>query len=403
MTSPTLAGSAILTRFDALAAFLHATRGLWGVSPFKVDRPAWTAAHPALAAALDSLDEAAVEALEPDPAGWADAPDPWAAWGAALAPLTALGPLPADVVAGPPVRRVKARKQAQVDGFAGVVARRFPVGGPPLVEGCAGRGHLGRALAARLDRDAVLLEIDPALAVPPEDRVRHVLVDVLADAADDAVPVGALVVGLHACGCLSDRLVALAEGAAAEGVVVAPCCPHRQFGGRAWVPRSEAGRRHDLPLGLDVLTLAVLDEVTSSPRRGALRRRELLVRVAIDRLARRTAGDDVHRTFPPLGRGQVDRPLAELVALVKARHGLPLPDTVDEDALLAEAHAAVVRLRALGLVRGLFKRALELWTLLDRAQGLVERGWEVEVGTFCRRADSPRDVAILATRPRRSA
>jgi hypothetical protein len=54
--------------------------------------------------------------------------------------------------------------------------------------------------------------------------------------------------------------------------------------------------------------------------------------------------------------------------------------------------------RALGLVRGLFRGPLETWLLLDRAQFLVERGWQVQVKLFCEAEVTPRNALILAWR-----
>ena len=70
--------------------------------------------------------------------------------------------------------------------------------------------------------------------------------------------------------------------------------------------------------------------------------------------------------------------------------------TFDPDAVEREAAEEVRRIRALGLVRMLARRPLELWLILDRAQSLVEAGWDVTVGTFCPREATPRNLLILA-------
>ena len=51
---------------------------------------------------------------------------------------------------------------------------------------------------------------------------------------------------------------------------------------------------------------------------------------------------------------------------------------------------------ALDLVRHRFRRVLELWLVLDRAQYLLEAGYRVGVGTFCARELSPRNLLIDA-------
>jgi len=54
--------------------------------------------------------------------------------------------------------------------------------------------------------------------------------------------------------------------------------------------------------------------------------------------------------------------------------------------------------RNLELVRGLFRRPLELWLLLDRALLLEEQGYRVHLGTFCPSELTPRNILLLAER-----
>ena len=55
-------------------------------------------------------------------------------------------------------------------------------------------------------------------------------------------------------------------------------------------------------------------------------------------------------------------------------------------------------MRNLELVRGLFRRPLEVWLLLDRALYLQEQGWKVQLGTFCAYHLTPRNALLLAER-----
>jgi hypothetical protein len=50
------------------------------------------------------------------------------------------------------------------------------------------------------------------------------------------------------------------------------------------------------------------------------------------------------------------------------------------------------------LVRGLFRRPLELWLVLDRALYLEENGYAVQVGEFCDSQLTPRNLMVLAQR-----
>src|SRR5690606_13987266 len=56
------------------------------------------------------------------------------------------------------------------------------------------------------------------------------------------------------------------------------------------------------------------------------------------------------------------------------------------------------QVRRFELVRHAFRRALELWLVLDIALGLDERGFDVQVGHFCARTLTPRNLLVLAER-----
>ena len=49
-------------------------------------------------------------------------------------------------------------------------------------------------------------------------------------------------------------------------------------------------------------------------------------------------------------------------------------------------------------MRGLFRRPLELWLVLDQALFMVEQGYNVEVGSFCEPSLTPRNLMVLAER-----
>ena len=59
---------------------------------------------------------------------------------------------------------------------------------------------------------------------------------------------------------------------------------------------------------------------------------------------------------------------------------------------------SLAQVRNLELVRGLFRRPLELWLLLDRALFLEEQGYQVRLGTFCAHELTPRNLLLLAER-----
>ncbi|MCB9665424.1 MAG: methyltransferase [Alphaproteobacteria bacterium] len=404
--SSTLRGQAVADRLDALTAFLGRGRSLWRSNPFRDPHPGWQAEHPALAAWLEGLTPEAVAQAEQRPSA-VDGPAPWPELVREAAALTALGRLPVSAWLpdrGPAAKGVKARKWDQVRGFLGACDLPAAEAAGPVVEWCAGRGHLGRTLAVHLGRPAVLLEREPGLCAPPHGLserpgVRHACVDVLGPDVHAAVPEGASLVGLHACGRLGDRLAEVAQDRGAAMIALAPCCAHRRFG-VPHAPRSARGAVAGWMLDEDDLRLATLDEVVATPRRAAQRRRQLRVRVAVDLLARRHSGREVYHGGRSVPRDTWDLPFADAVRRVAEAGAVRIPDAFDADALEEEAAARALRVRALALVRLVHRRPLELWLALDRACELLEAGWDVEVGTFCPREASPRDLLILARAPR---
>jgi len=74
--------------------------------------------------------------------------------------------------------------------------------------------------------------------------------------------------------------------------------------------------------------------------------------------------------------------------------------TGEQDWPALEAHGwqRLAEVRNLELVRGLFRRPLELWLVLDRALFMVEQGYNVEVGSFCEPSLTPRNLMVLAER-----
>ncbi|MGO1269422.1 MAG: SAM-dependent methyltransferase, partial [Pseudomonas bubulae] len=64
----------------------------------------------------------------------------------------------------------------------------------------------------------------------------------------------------------------------------------------------------------------------------------------------------------------------------------------------AAGRERLAQVRNLELVRGLFRRPLELWLVLDRALYLEENGYAVQVGEFCDSQLTPRNLMVLAQR-----
>lgn len=384
----------LVERQEALGAWLAAWRPLWASRPFTGIPVAWEAQEPALATWLRARTEEEVERFEGAPASHPEAPP-------LLRALTRQGEALAGVPAlvegrpgGHPPPGVPGRKWGQVRAFLGLL-------GPDpraSVDWCAGKGHLGRALAAGtgapvdcVERDAGLCAAGQALADRARLPVRFWVADVLADPGPAVVRPGRRVIALHACGDLSTRALTLATARGCDGLALAPCCFHRVRAER-YTPLVGP----DLELDRDLLRLPCSEEVVASARLRRLRRREMLLRTVVDHLLREASGRDRYRNLPSVPDPWLALSTADFVARIAARDGLDLDPS--PAAIHQAERAARQRLRqarALSFVRVPFRRPLEVFLALDRARWLAAQGWRVRVGTFCDPALTPRNLALV--------
>lgn len=396
-------------RLTALGELLARHRQVWEERPFANPTPTWIGRWPGLADRLRALDPAVIEGIETEQVTLSSlAIEPLGGWIAQVNALTAVGPLPSralETISTGSRRSVKARKWGQIEAMVGVAAAIRPSGATHLLDWCGGKGHLGRLAAlesglpvTHLDRQQRLCDEGAALDRRDGVEGRFVCADGYGPLAAGCVRAGVAAIGLHACGSLGERLLTLCRDRGAASVVLAPCCHHVIADCADHRPLSAAGRAHDLHLTRWNLRLITADEVVASPARRLSRRREMARRLAVDVLMRQLSDEQVYRPPGPLTRAQLEGPLPDLCALVAQRRGLALPPGVDWRRLQAEGEQRAHDVRALGLVRGIFRRALELWVDLDRACCLAEAGWQVQLGTFCPRHWTPRNLAIAATR-----
>nr|WP_232230275.1 methyltransferase [Halomonas sp. 1513] len=399
-------------RFDKLSMLLGEWQSLWQSAPFYQRTPDWAAGQPALFEAAMRLDASSLSRLRDD--------DPYASVDAALrhpladylplsqlAALCELSPLSASPVSLPAAWgvHVGGRKWQQIEAFVPHV-RVAP--DRQLLEWCAGKGHLARALSG-LHRQAVtalewqstLCREGQRLAGRQGVRVSMIEQDVMAASATDRLSASSQVAALHACGDLHVRLLALAVERGA-GVTLAPCC-YQRTAAEYYRPLSMMGRtlaaRDALSLERETLSLAVQETVTAPQQVRRQRRRSSAWRLAFDLLQRRLRGCDQYLAVPSLAYGRMPPTLAEFCAWAAECKGLTLPEGVDWSELEAQGwqrHAAVERLE---VVRQLFRRPLELWLVLDRVLMLEEAGYRVTLGTFCPRQVTPRNILIQAVPP----
>lgn len=335
-----------------------------------------------LARALDALPDAPgslrelaaeVRALE---AGWPDA-----------APT----PVPALPGASP-------RKGAQVAALVELVgARRSATSHRGawrrVIDAGAGRGHLTRELARALGVPALGLERDPARVATA--RALGGTFEVR-DAANDSLGLapGDLLVGLHACGRLSDALVEAAAAARVDLVLVGCCLQKTELPGRE--PLSALGRELGLSFPRPALGLSnLLDhgpgagEVTARAMAG--RETRLALRLLLGARGIELAPGAELRGLPRWG---LRRGLSAAVELALEARGLPAATAAELSAAAERAADDLGRVRRLSLPRAMLGRPLELAVALDRARALEEAGLAAAVVPAFGLAHGPRNLGI---------
>ena len=108
-------------------------------------------------------------------------------------------------------------------------------------------------------------------------------------------------------------------------------------------------------------------------------------------------GVDHYLPLPPLPDGIFAGSFADFCHHAAGLKSIELPHKVDWQRFEQQGWQRQWRVSRMELPRHGFRRALELWLVLDRALYLEQRGYKVTVGTFCERHLTPRNLLIRAT------
>ena len=386
-------------RFKALDEFLIEHQGLWRPRPFTQLQLPWETEHPELSQWLRQRSLAEAEASHNQPHEL-PAPAPFPQLAAQALRLSAVDKLPTHTLEAARHRLnvdVPGRKWQQIEAFG--AALNFAQTPVHWLDWCAGKGHLGRRLL-QPGQQLTCLEHDPALIASGQALsdhhglvANHRLQDVMTDMAinPEHTPVA-----LHACGDLHVRLLQLASAAGCKQLALAPCCYNRISADR-YQALSAAGHASLLQLSIDDLGLPLSETVTAGNRVRQQRDTSMARRLGFDRLQRQLRGCDEYLPTPSLPAGWLCKPFADYCNELASLKGL---STDEQDWAALEAHGwrRLAEVRNLELVRGLFRRPLEMWLVLDRALFLTEQGYNVEIGSFCESTLTPRNLMVLAAR-----
>ncbi|KUE81881.1 hypothetical protein ATO46_00125 [Aeromonas schubertii] len=400
---PTGYAPLLAQRFARLDALLTATASWWQTQPYHHTRLCFADEAPELAAALLAMDDEAVQRLDAEGDALCDFLAPWIPQGHELHALARLSPL----VGVPPevdpflARHTPGRKWSQILAFSGAL----PPHEGPWLEWCAGKGHLGRLVSltrqqavTSLEWQAALCEEGRHLAERDGARQRFVQGDAFTAQAADLIQAEHHAMALHACGELHTTLIEQVASRQARGLTLSPCCYHL-IRGDHYRPLSRAGQGSALRLGKSDLRLPLQETVTAGARVRRLREQEVVWRLAFDSLQRCVRGCDAYLPVPNTQKSLFNGRFSDFCRWAAELRGVTLPDRIDEEHWLAVGRERSAQVLRMELVRHLFRRPLELWLVLDRALRLEEEGYRVEIGEFCERPLTPRNILIRAVRP----
>ena len=405
---PLLKGDALRERFLALDAFVLAQQSVWREKPFIQQQLHWETQLPELAAWLRGRSLADAEASHTNLCSLA-APHPFPHWAQQAEQLCRVGAFNAAELNARPLRMqsgIAQRKWQQIEAFASAMHSDTQHVLQPTqrwLDWCAGKGHLGRYLAWP-DAQLECLEFNPELISSGQaisqrhlPQAQHRLCDVMSAASAPPLQSCDAVVALHACGDLHTHLVRQVSLQQTSTLALAPCCYNR-IQAEHYQPLSSAGKNSKLQLDRDDLSLPLAATVTATTRERRLRDQSMAWRLAFDILQRQVRGVDEYLPTPSLASTWFNKPFALWCQDLAALKKLPAVPEQDWVQLEAQGWQRLAQVRNLELVRGIFRRPLELWLVLDQALFLSEQGFSVTVGEFCSAELTPRNLLLLAQR-----
>jgi hypothetical protein len=153
-----------------------------------------------------------------------------------------------------------------------------------------------------------------------------------------------------------------------------------------------------LDLSRDDLRLVVTETVTAVGREVMRRDREMAWKLGYGELRREACGAAEYLPLKPIPKGWLTLDFAGFCRQLAAREGRALPPAIDWRHYEAAGWQRQREVMRLSLVGAAFRRALELWLVLDMANAIEGHGYAVHLGTFCARELTPRNILISARR-----
>jgi hypothetical protein len=296
---------------------------------------------------------------------------------------------------------IKGNKVAQLESFVTQTSNTQL----PLLEWCAGKGHLGRLYSfankvpvQSVEIQAPLVAQGQVLAERFQLDIQLDELDVLTDKAVDYLKQDQHAVALHACGGLHQALIKHGVTKQTKQLSISPCCYHLFQPSDCYEAMSEAAKSSSLRLTSSDLKLALQETVTSGKRITRLREIETHWRLAFDCLLDDVTDKQGYLSVPSAKKALFSGEFKDFCLWAADKKGIQLPVEIDYDHYLTLGKKRRQITQRIELVRHGFRRLIELWLVLDRVLYLEQYGYDVSISEFCQKNITPRNILIEATK-----
>lgn len=390
----------LTTRFQQLDNYLGHFHQLWQFTPFVQDDYPWRTSYPSLADWLDEQPEQSVRLWQAHPEQLIHA---CSVYIPGLRLADDLVPVPHQQhVSNAPFwlkAGIKGRKWQQISAFSGLITAKSQ----PIVEWCAGKGHLGRLLAWQdgcevlsLEWQEELCQQGQVIAEKLELRQQFHCLDVLKQSCTHYLQRAQQVVALHACGQLHITMLEQAVENKVQEIRLCPCC-YQLIPQAEYHPLSQLAQKSKLRLSRQDLRLAVQETVTAHQRERDKRQVERCYRQIFDIWQRRHLGQNQYLSIPSAPDSLFRQPPLAFCLWAARQKGLAFDGQQQLPELTQMAEHRLGQVDRMELIQHMFRRHLELWLVLDRCLYLQENGYETSISTFCAHEVTPRNLAIRAS------
>ena len=393
--------SSKLEQFQRLDSILSSHRKYWQLRPFSMLDLPWRESNPNLCDWLHEQPQQLHDRIDKDPQKLLACLSPFIE---NIEEIQDLCKLPRNIFQQQDTpawlgNNIPGRKWKQIQAFEQIATQSQL----PVLEWCAGKGHLGRLVSFRRQQPVRSLELSSQLCVHGQalaDKHRLPIMfinqDALATEASSYLEQDQHAVALHACGDLHLQLIKLASQKGTRNISISPCCYHL-IQDEQYIPLSTAAKQSNIKLDHHDLRLPLQETVTAPKRIEQLKQKEVSWRLGFDLLQRNLRDDNQYMNTPNLPKQLLKGHFKDYCLWVGTKKGLEIPHNTDFSYYEQAGYIRYPVIRKIERVRHLYRRPLEIWLTLDRALYLEEQGYKVSISEFCERHLTPRNILIEAT------